>query len=233
MSSSAALVHIIEDEIEIRRFLRVSLVSHDFRVKESSSAREGLMHVTAEPPDLIVLDLGLPDLDGIEVIQRIREWSATPIIVLSARGQEKDKIAALDAGADDYLTKPFGVGELLARIRVALRRAAKGDGLTEPVFETHDLRVDLSARQVTKAGVEVHLTPTEYRLLTTLIRYAGKVVTHRQLLKEVWGPDSAYETHYLRVYMAQLRQKIETTPAHPRFLLTEPGVGYRLKPEAG
>jgi two-component system KDP operon response regulator KdpE len=233
MSTSAALVHIIEDEVEIRRFLRVSLVNHNFRLHESKTAQEGLLGVSAEPPDLIVLDLGLPDLDGVEVIRRIREWSQTPIIVLSARGQEKDKIAALDAGADDYLTKPFSVGELLARIRAALRRAIKGDGSTEPIFTLHDLRVDLVARQVTKQGVEVHLTPTEYRLLVTLIRYAGKVVTHRQLLKEVWGPDSAYETHYLRVYMATLRQKIESEPARPKFLLTEPGVGYRLKPEAG
>ncbi len=232
MASHSALVHIIEDEVEIRRFLRVSLLHHDFRLCESSTAREGLMHMSAEPPDLVVLDLGLPDLDGVEVIRQIREWSQTPIIVLSARGQEKDKIAALDAGADDYLTKPFGVGELLARIRAALRRATKGDGPAEPVFTLADLRVDLVARQVTKGGAEVHLTPTEYRLLTTLIRHAGKVVTHRQLLKEAWGPDSTRETHYVRVYMAQLRQKIESEPARPKFLLTEPGVGYRLKAES-
>jgi two-component system, OmpR family, KDP operon response regulator KdpE len=177
----------------------------------------------------MILDLGLPDIDGMEVIRQVREWSHMPIIILSARGQEHQKVEALDAGADDYLTKPFSVGELAARIRVALRHVAEDATESgEPVFVLDTLRVDLVCRQVFVGDREIHLTPIEYRLLTTMIRYAGKVITHRQLLKEVWGPDSVYETHYLRVYMAQLRHKIETDPARPRFLITEPGVGYRL-----
>ena len=190
------------------------------------------MQTATQQPDLIILDLGLPDLDGMEVIRQIREWSSVPIIVLSARGQEKDKVAALDAGADDYLTKPFSVGELLARVRVALRHAtssaaAPGDG----VFEVQNLRVDLSRRLVFVNDAEVHLTPIEYRLLTALVKHAGKVVTHRQILQEVWGPHSTQETHYLRVYMGHLRHKIEANPARPRILLTEPGVGYRVAAE--
>ncbi len=173
--------------------------------------------------------MGLPDLDGVEVIRQVREWSQMPIMILSARGQEHEKVKALDAGADDYLTKPFSVGELIARIRVALRHAAHGAGEPgEPVFVLDTLRVDLSRRQVFIGDREVHLTPIENRLLTTMIKHAGKVLTHRQLLKDVWGPDSVFETHYLRVYMAQLRRKLEDDPARPRFLLTEPGVGYRL-----
>lgn len=187
------------------------------------------MQAASQQPDLILLDLGLPDMDGMEVIRQVRGWSQLPIIVLSARGQEQEKVGALDAGADDYLTKPFSVEELLARIRVALRRAIQTDGEAgEPLFTLDNLRVDLARRQVFLADEELHLTPIEYRLLCTMIKHAGKVVTHRQLLKEVWGPDSVQETHYLRVYMAQLRRKLEADPAQPRFLLTEPGVGYRL-----
>jgi two-component system KDP operon response regulator KdpE len=223
---------IIEDEPEIRRFLRLSLSSDDFDLVEVEKGRDGVLQAAANRPDLIILDLGLPDIDGTEVIRQVRDWSHVPIIVLSARGQERDKVAALDAGADDYLTKPFGIGELLARIRVALRHLAQqSSDATDATYQVAHLRVDLSHRQVFVNEREVHLTPTEYRLLTTLIRHAGKVVTHRQLLKEVWGPDSVHETHYLRVFMAQLRQKIEEDSARPRCLLTEPGVGYRLAAE--
>lgn len=218
---------VIEDESPIRRFLRASLSVHGFSLAEAETATEGIALVASEQPDLVVLDLGLPDRDGLQVIGQIREWSSVPIIVLSARGQEDDKVAALDAGADDYLTKPFGVNELLARIRVALRHRGPQTG-QDAVFETQSLRVDHARRRVFVSGVETHLTPIEYRLLTTLIRHSGKVVTHRQLLKEVWGPDSVQETHYLRVYMGHLRHKIEADPARPSILLTEPGVGYRL-----
>jgi two-component system KDP operon response regulator KdpE len=220
---------LIEDEQEIRRFLRVSLVGQGYRLVESAAGRDGVMQAASQQPDLIILDLGLPDIDGMEVIRQVRGWSHIPIIVLSARGQEHQKVDALDAGADDYLTKPFSVGELVARIRVALRHVAQDAGESgEPTFVLDDLRVDFIHRQVFLGEKELHLTPIEYRLLTTMIKYAGKVITHKQLLKEVWGPDSVYETHYLRVYMAQLRRKIESDPARPRFLLTEPGVGYRL-----
>ncbi len=231
MAEAAPLVLLIEDEPQMRRFLRASLESHDYRLVEAATAREGLTQTTGRNPDVILLDLGLPDGDGIDLTRRIREWSATPIIVISARGKEQDKIAALDAGADDYLTKPFGVGELLARLRVALRHAATVGGAGEPVFTVGDLRVDLDARRVTVGGEEIHCTPTEYKLLTTLVRHAGKVLTHRYLLKEVWGPNVTEHTHYLRVYMTQLRHKIESDPARPRYLLTEAGVGYRLKME--
>jgi two-component system KDP operon response regulator KdpE len=220
---------IIEDEQEIRRFLRVSLAAHGYRLVESAGGKDGILQAASQPPDLILLDLGLPDIDGMQVIREVRQWSQVPIIILSARGQEHEKVNALDAGADDYLTKPFSVGELLARLRVALRHAVQSKGEPgEPVFVLDGLEVDLARRQVRLGGNDVHLTPIEYRLLTTLIKYAGKVITHRQLLKEVWGPDSVFETQYLRVYMAQLRRKIEADPARPRFLLTEPGVGYRL-----
>jgi len=231
MAGDGPKILVVEDEPEIRRFLRVSLVGHDYRFLEAETGREGIRFAAEQQPDLVILDLGLPDVDGLEVIQQIRSWSHMPIVVLSARGQERDKIAALDHGADDYLTKPFGVGELLARIRVALRHAA-GDGEAgEPEFSTGELLIDRAARRVTVGDQEVHLTPNEYRLLTVLAKHAGKVVTHRQLLKEVWGPDSVFETHYLRVYLAQLRRKIEADPARPRYLLTEPGVGYRLHVE--
>jgi two-component system KDP operon response regulator KdpE len=232
MPSDPARILLIEDEQPIRRFLRASLAAHGYDLTESETAEAGVRQAASQQPDLVVLDRGLPDLDGIEVIRQLREWSAVPVIVLSARGQEKDKVAALDAGADDYLTKPFGVGELLARIRVALRHGARRDGEPgEAVFEAHNLRVDLARRLVSVGGTDVHLTPIEYRLLALLVKHAGKVLTHRQLLKEVWGPQSTQETHYLRVYMGHLRHKIEADPARPHILLTEPGVGYRLVPE--
>ncbi|HEY1603559.1 MAG TPA: response regulator [Pirellulales bacterium] len=232
MAVDGPKILIIEDEQEIRRFLRASLAAHGFRFVEAETGQQGLMLAASQQPDLIVLDLGLPDMDGIDLIPRIREWSSLPIIVLSARGQEREKVAALDAGADDYLTKPFGMGELLARMRVALRHSLRHGAEGEsPVFTVDQLTIDLSSRQITTHGKDVHLTPTEFRLLATLIRYAGKVVTHRQLLNEVWGPDSLDETHSLRVYMAKLRDKIEQNSARPRYLLTEPGVGYRLVAE--
>jgi two-component system KDP operon response regulator KdpE len=230
MADTGPVVLVIEDELQIRRFLRATLSSHGYTLIEAGTAEDGLSQATTRQPDLVILDLGLPDLDGLDVTQRLREWSRVPIIVLSARGQESDKIAALDAGADDYLTKPFGVGELLVRMRVALRHATPIDPESgDPIFSAGDLRVDLSRRQVFMRDQEIHLTPIEYRLLTTLIRYAGKVVTHRQLLKEVWGLAYQDENHYLRVYMGQLRHKLEADPARPRYLVTEPGVGYRLR----
>ena len=222
---------VIDDEAPIRKFLRISLESAGFAPTEAESAEQGLRETANSPPDAVILDLGLPDADGLDVIRRLREWTAVPIIVLSARGREADKIAALDGGADDYLTKPFGAGELLARLRVALRHAARTTASADPVFAVGAMRVDLAARRVVVENREVHLTPTEYRLLTTLIRNAGKVVTHRQLLKEVWGPGSVEENQYLRVYLGQLRRKIELDPTRPRYLLTEPGVGYRLADE--
>jgi two-component system KDP operon response regulator KdpE len=231
MSDVPPLVLVIEDEPQMRRFLKTSLESHDYGLVEAVNAREGLSQATGRNPDVILLDLGLPDLDGIELTRRLREWSRTPIIVISARGREQDKIAALDAGADDYLTKPFGIGELLARLRVALRHAALPEGAGEPVFVAGDLKVDLAARLVFRRGAEVHLTPIEYKLLATLVRHAGKVLTHRQLLKEAWGPNAVEQTHYVRVYMTQLRHKLEDDPSRPRYLLTESGVGYRLKAE--
>ena len=230
--TAGPLILLIEDEPQMRRFLRAALSAQDYRLVEAATAREGVAQAAGRNPDVILLDLGLPDRDGLEVTRELREWSATPIIVLSARGREQDKVAALDLGADDYLTKPFGVDELLARIRVALRHAARPPGAApEPVFEAGDLRVDLAQREVRRAGAEVHLTPTEYSLLRVLIRHAGKVLTHRQLLKEVWGSHSPEQAHYVRVYLAQLRQKLEADPARPRLLLTEPGVGYRLRAE--
>jgi len=228
MSDGEPLVLLIEDEPQMRRFLRVSLTGSGFRLFEAETGGEGLLQAATRNPDVILLDLGLPDLDGLDVVRGLREWSRTPVIVISARGQEKDKVEALDAGADDYLTKPFGVEELLARIRVALRHREAAEQPV-PVFETGGLRVDLHRRQVQVDGREVHLTPIEYRLLATLIRYAGRVVTHNQLLKEVWGPAYSHQTQYLRVYMGQLRRKIEEEAARPRYLQTEPAVGYRLK----
>jgi two-component system, OmpR family, KDP operon response regulator KdpE len=230
--SQEVTVLLIEDEPEIRRFLRTTLPAHGFRLYEAATGKDGLTEAQARNPDLILLDLGLPDLEGSEVIRQVREWTATPIIVLSARDQEQVKVAALDLGADDYVTKPFGVNELLARMRAALRHASRSAAdVGEPVFELGDLKVDLGRRQVLVSAKEIHLTPIEYKLLTTLIRYAGKVMTHRQLLKEVWGPLHVEEGHYLRVYMRQLRNKLEKTPAHPRYLVTELGVGYRLRTE--
>jgi two-component system KDP operon response regulator KdpE len=229
MAGDSPRILLIEDEQEIRRFLRVSLAAHGYKLVECGTGNEGVLAAASEPPDAIILDLGLPDIDGMEVLRRIREWSRVPIIVLSARGQEQQKVEALDAGADDYLTKPFGVAELLARLRVALRHAAADPSSAQgSEYRSGSLRVDFARRQVFVADREVHLTPTEYRLLAMLVRYAGKVVTHRQLLKEVWGPENVWETHYLRVYMNQLRHKLERDPQRPVFLLTEPGVGYRL-----
>ncbi|HET7038707.1 MAG TPA: response regulator [Gemmatimonadales bacterium] len=232
MADPKPVVLLIEDEPQMRRFLRTALEPHGYGLVEAETAREGMGHATAHNPDVILLDLGLPDMDGLEVTRRIREWSRVPIIVLSARGQETDKVAALDAGADDYVTKPFAVGELLARMRVALRHAREADGgSAEPVLTVGDLRVDLAARRVDLGGTEIHLTPTEYRLLAVLMRHAGRVVTHRQLLKEVWGVNAIQHTHYLRVYMTQLRHKIERDPARPEYFTTELGVGYRLRAE--
>jgi len=222
------VILVIDDEVQMRRFLRTSLGASGYQMLEAATGADGLRDAAAQNPDLVLLDLGLPDQDGLVVTARLREWSKTPIIVISARGQEEDKIKALDAGADDYLTKPFGVGELLARIRVALRHAA-GAGVNEPEFSVGELKVDLARRLVQVNDREVHLTPTEYKLLTTLVRHAGKLVTHRQLLRDVWGPNASEQTQYLRVYMGQLRHKLEQNPSRPRYLVTEPGVGYRLR----
>jgi two-component system, OmpR family, KDP operon response regulator KdpE len=228
MSDPSPLVLVIEDDAQMRRFLRASLNSNGYQVVEAEAGEAGVVQATARNPELVLLDLGLPDLDGLVVTQRLRQWANTPIIVISARGKEQDKIEALDAGADDYLTKPFGVGELLARIRVALRNAARGDsGASE--FAVGDLKVDLGRRQVLLSDKEVHLTPIEYKLLAALVKHAGRVVTHRQLLREVWGPNSSDQTQYLRVYMGHLRHKLEANPSRPRYLTTEAGVGYRLR----
>jgi len=229
MSETAATILVIEDEAAIQKFLRLTLNSQGYRVAESETAKDGLLQAASRQPDLIILDLGLPDADGLDVVKQLREWSTVPVIVVSARGKEQDKILALDAGADDYLTKPFSVGELMARLRVALRHAAVVKADTgESTFTVGDLTVDLLHRNVTVRGKDVHLTPNEFKLLTILVKHAGMVLTHRQLLKEVWGPGSGNETHYLRVYMNQLRQKLEQDPARPKYLQTEPGVGYRL-----
>ncbi len=220
---------LIEDEPQIRRFLRPALAGQGYRLFEAATGEAGLVEAATRQPDLVILDLGLPDMDGVEVIRRLREWTAIPIIILSARDQEHDKIAALDAGADDYVSKPFGIGELLARMRVALRHGAHGPGETgEAIFSIGDLPVDLGRRLVTVAGEAIHLTPIEYRLLATLTRHAGKILTHQHLLREVWGPNQTDQAQYLRVYVAQVRRKLEKDPARPRYILTEPGVGYRL-----
>ena len=222
---------LVEDDVAIRGALIRALTERGHAVSSTPTAMEALQLVVDSPPDLVILDLGLPDLDGVDVIKRLREWSVTPIIVLSARGQERDKVEALEAGADDYVSKPFGVGELVARMRVAWRHALGAHQPDEPTFTLGDLKIDLAHRRVSVGGRDVHLTPHEYRLLTTLARHAGKVLTHHQLLKEVWGPPYTEQAHYLRVYMAQLRRKLEDNPARPRYLLTEPGVGYRLAAE--
>jgi two-component system, OmpR family, KDP operon response regulator KdpE len=221
-------VLIVDDEPQIRRFLRTSLSAHGYQVLDASCGQEALIRLATERPDVVLLDLGLPDLDGLDVLRGIREWSQVPIIVLSVRGQEGDKIAALDGGADDYVTKPFGLGELLARLRAALRHRLQSQ-VDAPVFQSGGLTVDLARRVVTVDGGEVKLTPKEYELLRVLVIHAGKVLTHQHLLREVWGPVAVEATPYLRVYIGQLRQKLEADPAQPRYLLTEPGVGYRLR----
>jgi len=228
-AAQAPLVLLVEDEPQMRRFLRAALPGHGYRVVEAETAHRALIEAGTRAPDLILLDLGLPDMDGVEVTRRLREWSATPIIVISARGQETDKVEALDAGADDYLTKPFGTSELLARIRVALRHRVRAGEGAETVFQVGELRIDLAARRVSLGDREVRLTRTEYKLLELLVKHAGKVLTHRHMLKEVWGPAAVEQHHYLRVYMGQLRHKLERDPARPRYLVTETGVGYRLQ----
>ena len=220
---------VIDDEVQMRRFLKACFDPAESELLEAENAADGMRLVARTNPDVVLLDLGLPDMDGIDVTRQLREWTQVPIIVLSARGREKDTIEALDAGADDYLTKPFGVGELLARIRVTLRHATQSKGPEpDPTFESGSLKVDLSMRRVFVQGIEVHLTPIEFKLLAMLVRHAGMVLTHKQLLVEVWGPAYSDETHYLRVYMGQLRHKLESDPARPRHITTEPRVGYRL-----
>lgn len=225
--SSGAIILIVDDEIQIRRFLRITLEANGYRVHETETGQAALAKAAQLRPDLIILDLGLPDLDGLAVLHRLREWTKTPVIILSVRDTDRDKVAALDSGADDYLTKPFSVDELMARVRVA-RRHALPEEQARDVFAAGSLFVDLSRRVVTVRGETIKLSPTEYALLRLMIQHAGKVLTHRQILREVWGPEYVNETHYLRVYFAQLRQKLEDNPALPKLLLTEPGVGYRL-----
>ena len=229
MNSSGALVLVIEDEPQMRRFIRASLDAHGYQVGEAATAAEALALATSRNPDVILMDLGLPDMDGIDLTRRLREWSRIPIIVISARGREADKVSALDAGADDYLTKPFGVDELLARIRVALRHARASQSTDETPVEFGNVRIDFSRREVTVSERVIHLTPTEYKMLSLLARNAGRVLTHRQIIRDVWGPSYAGQNHHVRVHMAELRKKIEADPARPKLILTEPGVGYRLR----
>lgn len=222
---------VIDDEPEIRKFLKTALTSHGHEMIEAANGKDGLKALTTHKPDLVILDLGLPDRDGLDILREVRGWSQIPILVLSARGQEQDKVTALEEGADDYLTKPFGVAELLARIKVALRHATSSSQPEAQVFEQNGLRLDHAARRVFVDGVEVHLTPLEYKLLTQLTRHAGKVVTHNQLLKEIWGKYAAETNQYLRIHMQHLRQKLGDNPLNPRFFITEPGIGYRFKSE--
>ncbi|MBE7486143.1 MAG: response regulator [Polyangiaceae bacterium] len=230
MNPTSPLILVVEDEPQMRRFLRGSLGTHGYRILEAVNGEEGLARAAAHSPDVVLLDLGLPDLDGLEVTRRLRQWTSLPVIVISARGRDEDKVRALDAGADDYLTKPFSVAELLARIRVALRHAGRGKrDQEESTFRVGDLRIEFARRQVFAGEAEVHLTPTEYKLLSVLARHAGRVLTHRQLLREVWGPEHVGHTEYLRVFVGQLRHKLEATPARPRYLVNEPAVGYLLK----
>jgi two-component system, OmpR family, KDP operon response regulator KdpE len=230
MTEPAPVILVVEDEGQMRTFVSIALAAYGYRMLEASTAAEGIKQASELRPDLVLLDLGLPDGDGSEVIRRIREWSRMPILVISARGREESKVKVLDEGADDYLTKPFGAAELMARIRVALRNAAHGKGAMPGVLQLgEDVRVDLSQRTVVVRGEEVHLTPIEFKLLTTLARHAGTVLTHNHLLTEVWGPGHEGQSQYLRVYMTQLRHKLEKQPARPRYLLTEPGIGYRLR----
>ena len=230
MAELRGTILIIEDEPDIRRFLRASFGVEGYRVVESATGRRGAIDAGTHKPDLAIVDLGLPDIDGVDVIRQIREWSPMPIVVLSARVQERSKIEALDAGADDYVTKPFGIGELLARVRVALRHALRPDSGSS-ALRFGDAHVDFEKRTATRRGEDVHLTPIEFRLLARLAKHLGMVVTHRQLLTEVWGPTHARDTHYLRVYMKQLRDKLEADPLNPRYLLTDTGIGYRLVTE--
>lgn len=224
---------VIEDEPQMQKFLAASLSGEGYRTLEAQTGQEGIALARTHNPDLVLLDLGLPDTDGMEVTRALRDFSTKPVIVISARGQEEDKVRALDVGADDYLTKPFGTSELMARIRVALRHAARSkEERTEPIIKVGEIEIDLDRRRVLSSGREVHLTPNEYKLFAYLMKHAGKVLTHRQLLKEVWGAAYASQTHYLRVYMVQLRHKLEADAARPRYLVTEPGVGYRLKTDA-
>ncbi|MDB5807941.1 MAG: DNA-binding response regulator [Betaproteobacteria bacterium] len=229
MSQPRPVIVVIEDDPQIRRFLRTGLEAHGFEIHEAETGKLGLILAATRKPDLIILDLGLPDVDGLEVVKKLREWTSRPVIILSARNMETDKVSALDTGADDYLTKPFGMDELLARIRVALRHAGKParDGAGD-VFATGNFKVDIGQRRVYRDGEEVHLTPIEFRLLATLVKHAGKVLTHRQLLLDVWGPAYVEHNHYLRIYMGCLRHKLEAEPARPKLLLTEAGTGYRL-----
>jgi two-component system KDP operon response regulator KdpE len=224
------IILLIEDDPQIRRFLRASLVTQGYELIEAGTGREGLALAAAQVPEVVLLDLGLPDMEGLEVIKQLRAWSGVPIIILSARGQERDKVANLDAGADDYLTKPFGVGELLARIRVALRKSLPAEeSQQEPIYSLGKIKVDFERRIVFRGQEEVHLTPIEYKLLSVLLKHRGKVVTHRQLLKEVWGPSYVEQNPYLRIFILNLRRKLEDDPTRPQYLLTEPGVGYRLR----
>lgn len=231
MTTPLPVVVVIEDDPQMAMFLRTTLGATGYRVVEAGTGTLGLALVRSHNPEIVLLDLGLPDMDGLEVTRDLRTWSTVPIVVLSARGQEEDKVAALDAGADDYLTKPFGSGELAARMRVALRHASRGAPPADETFVFGDVRVDVARRLVFRQGEEVHLSPIEYRLLAFLVRHPDRVLTHRQILKDVWGPSHVHETQYLRVYMGQLRQKLEAAAARPRYLVTEPGVGYRLKME--
>ena len=228
--ANGALLLVVDDDAPVRRFLRAGLTSEGYHLVEAANGTEALAQAATRAPDLVLLDIGLPDLDGFEVVRRLREWTQVPIVVLTARGQEEDKIRALDAGADDYVTKPFSMGELLARVRVALRHGTRRDaGDDAGPVRVGELAVDLARRVVTVAGTEVRLTPIEYRLLAMLAKHAGRVLTHEQILREVWGPGYATQHHYVRVYMAQLRAKLEPDPSRPRWLVTEPGVGYRLR----
>jgi two-component system KDP operon response regulator KdpE len=231
VSGPAPVVLVVEDEPAMQRFLRASLSSHGYQPIEAGTVAEATMLATTRNPDLVLLDLGLPDGDGIDVVRTIRGWSEKPIIVISARGREEDKVLALDAGANDYLTKPFGVNELLARMRVAMRSLQRGAD-DEPMLTFGTLSIDLARRIVKKGETEIHLTPIEYKLLAYLARNAGRVITYRQILKEVWGPNAVEQTHYVRVHMAELRRKVEDEPARPKLLMTEPGVGYRLRDPA-
>lgn len=229
MNETGIPILIVEDEPEIRKYLSLSLESNGYRPILTSSGHEGMQQAASAHPELVILDLGLPDMDGLEFIRRLREWSALPVIVLSARGQERDKITALELGADDYLTKPFGLGELLARIKVALRHANRLKDTGDAVYELDGLRFDLASRRVTLDGEEVRLTPIEYKLLSVLVRHAGKVLTHSQLLREVWGKHSTENNNYLRIHTQHLREKLGDNALSPRFIITEPGIGYRFK----